>query len=462
MIKKAACTVLVAFLLLATISPVNVQAGFLSPEEESGLGKKFLRDLRSAYHISEYPYLKRYLNDLGGYLADQADINYFTPGFYLIEEDIINAFAAPAGNVFVFSGLIRIMENADELACVMAHELGHVSARHLAARIERSKKIGLATMAAVLAGILAGGKKAGAIMTGSLAAGAQAELGFSREDERQADQLGFKYTRMAGFDPRGMISVLKKIQRENYYGGSETPQYLLTHPGTPERMANIDSMLRDYKKNQEPSRSMSFRDRFNAFHTAVLALYCNKEEAKRIFEAMLSGDQDSAMAHYGLGLLLENEGLAKEAIDHLTRAWTKKSDSLPIMYALSKAYQTRGKYSESVSVLYKALEHSPEDRDILYSLAVSLQGIERYDQAAEIYNKLLGLPSAVKPETYYNLGVVYGRQGKLALAHYNLGKYFMELKRKDKALFHLEKARELAKPGSGLKADIETALKRLE
>ncbi|NIR12428.1 MAG: M48 family metalloprotease, partial [Desulfobacterales bacterium] len=96
------------------------------------------------------------------------------------------------GHIFVFSGLINEMEEIDELAAVMCHEIAHVTARHLAHRIEQSKNLGWATLAGILAGILIGGSAGAAVMAGSQAATAQAQLHYSREDERQADQLGFK------------------------------------------------------------------------------------------------------------------------------------------------------------------------------------------------------------------------------------------------------------------------------
>jgi len=186
--------VYIASLFVIIILSANQGGAFLSTKDETELGKRFLNRIHSQFELAEYPYLIEYINNLGLYIGRQIEVPYFPLNFYVIKNDTINAFAAPAGHVFFFSGLITIMENIDELASVLAHELGHVSGRHLALRIERSKKIGLATMAGILAGILIGGEAAGALITGSMAAGIQTELGYSRDNERQADQLGLKYT----------------------------------------------------------------------------------------------------------------------------------------------------------------------------------------------------------------------------------------------------------------------------
>lgn len=453
--------ILLTALFMMTTSLVESPAAYLSPEEETELGERFLISVSPHYEFADYPYLVQYVNDLGTYLGRQIEVPYFPLNFYVIKENSINAFAAPAGHVFIFSGMIKVLDNVDELASILAHELGHVSARHLASRVERSKKIGMAMMAGVLAGILAGGKAAGALITGSIAAGIQAELGYSREDERQADQLGFRYTHESGFDPKGMITTLKKIQRERWYGRGEVPPYLLTHPGTPERMATIEAMLQGYKKMPPTDKAKELRSRFRMFHTMVIALCYDREDATREFKKRVRSDPESSMAHYGLGLILEREGFIDESLNHFKIALGKKPDSIPIMFSLGKAYQTSGQYEDSISILNKALDLSPKDKGIMDLLALSLQNLELYGQAARIYERLTFLPP-VKDRVYYNLGLVYGRQGKLGLAHYNLGIYFIKLRRREKALFHFEKAKEFAGSKPALKKKIDKALMDLK
>lgn len=449
----------ISLLIIGTLaSPLGAS---LSPEEETELGKRFLYSVKSQYEFADYPYIARYINDLGTYIGHQIEVPYFPLNFYVVNKNIINAFAAPGGHVFIFSDLVIMLDDVDELACILAHELGHVSARHLALRIERSKKIGMATMAGILAGILVGGKAAGPLVTGSMAAGIQAELGYSREDERQADQIGFKYAEMSGFHPQGMISVLKKIQRKHWYAGEGLPPYLLTHPGAPERMANIESMLQGYKKMPDPGKTKQLRSRFPIFHTMVMALCMDKEDAIREFEKRLLANPKSAMAHYGLGLALEREGKTTNALDHFKRALKEKPDSIPIMFSIAKAYQTNGQYENSLSVLQKALERAPRDKEILFLSALSLQNLERYSQASKIYERLTFLPP-VKDRVYYNLGLVYGRQGNLSLAHYNLGIYSTKLRKRERALFHFKKAEEFAENKPALKEKINKALMDLK
>jgi predicted Zn-dependent protease len=446
----------VALVVMGTSIPGS-RAAYLSPKEETELGERFLASISSQYEFADYPYIIQYMNELGTYIGSHIEVPYFPLKFYVIKDSTVNAFAAPAGHVFFFSGLIGILDDADELASILAHELGHVSARHLVSRVDRSQKIGLATLAGMLAGILVGGEVGGALMTGSVAASIQAELGYSREDERQADQLGFKYTQLSGFDPAGMLTALQKIQRENWYGSQDIPAYLLTHPGAPERMATIESMLRGYEKTSDHETTKKLRALFPIFQTMVIALCLDKEQAARELEKRLRDDPSSGTAHYGLGLILQREGKLNQALEHFKIAGRENTDSIPVMFSLAETYQMLGEYEDSVSVLRKALELSPKDKEILFLLALSLQELEQYSQASEIYERLTFLPP-VKDTVYYNLGIVYGRQGKLALAHYNLGIYFSKLRSREKASFHFEKAKELVSNDAALQNKIEKAL----
>jgi predicted Zn-dependent protease len=452
--------IVTALLLVLNLSFAAPLGAYLTTEEEIELGEQFLASIKSQYELVDYPYLNQYMNDLGTHIGRHIEVPYFSLNFYVVKEQIINAFAAPGGHVFIFSDLVIMLDDVDELACILAHELGHVSARHLAARIERSKRIGLATMAGVLAGILVGGKAAGPLVTGSIAAGVQAELGYSRGDERQADQIGFRLADTSGFDPSGMVTVLKKIQREHWYGGDAIPPYLQTHPGAPERMANIEAMLQGYRKKPDHDRTKQLRSRFPLFQTMVTALCIEEEDGIREFTKRLRSNPKSALALYGLGLVLERAGRITEALDHLHQSLRENPDSIEVMFSMGNAYLTNGQYKESLSILEKALTLAPRDKEILYLYALSLQNLERYNEAAKIYERLTFLPP-VKDRVYYNLGLTYGRQGNLAIAHYNLGIYFTKLRKRTQALFHFKKAEQLAAEKPALREKIRNALNDL-
>jgi beta-barrel assembly-enhancing protease len=457
-LKGKKLLILITIMLMGSLWSAEPLGASLAPDEEIKLGDQFLSYIKSQYELVENPYVVQYINELGDYLGRNIEVPYFSLSFYLIKENIINAFASLGGHIFLFSDIVLMLDSVDELACILTHELGHVSARHLANRMERSKRIAMATMAGVLAGILVGGKAAGPLVTGSIASAAQAELGYSREDERQADQIGFKLTDISGFNPSGMVTVLKKIQREHWYSGDSIPSYLQTHPGAPERMANIEAMLQGYEKKPDTDKTKHFRSRFPLFQTMVTALCMEPSSAKMEFVKRLRLDPKSPLPLYGLGLVLEREGKITEAIDSFGQALSGNPEFIEAMFSMGYAYISNGQYEDSLSVARKALALAPRDKEILYLYALSLQKLERNDKAASIYERLTYLPP-VNNMVYYNLGLVYGRQGNLAQAHYNLGIYFAKLNEKEKALFHFKKAEELSADKPALQEKIRSALK---
>ncbi len=446
------------FLLLSSISLVTPKAFGLSIEEERKLGQKFMAQIRGHFELLEDESANRFITDLGRYLTMPLETKPFPFHFYIIKDNTLNAFAAPGGHIFVFSGLIEAMDNIDELAAVTCHELGHISARHLSQRIEQSKKIGMATMAGILAGALIGGEIAGAIMAGSMAAGVQTQLHYSRNDEREADQLGFKYMKSAGFDPAGMIRTLQIIQKGQWFGSNKIPAYLLTHPTGPERMANLDAMLSNFSPEAPKKEAIQLKKRFPLFKTILRAECLDSQEAERLFLLDLEKSPSSYLPHFGLGIVYKERAQYDLAIRHFRTALKEKPATIPILINLGEAYQMKGQEREAIQMLEKAYDLDNQNRSTLFHLAVSYENLEKYEKAIQLFEKLTYL-KPVNNTVYYHLGLSYGRQNKLALAHYNFGVYFKKLRKTQKAKFHFQKADSLSGNNPALKKKIHDATK---
>ena len=129
-------TIVVALvLLLVPAVPSLPNAWALSIDEELILGKKFLAEIQKHNVLLEDDYANEYINNLGQYLLRSVKTRPFPFHFHIIKDNTLNAFSAPGGQIFFYSGLIEIMDNCDMLAGVMAHEIGHSTARHLSKRI---------------------------------------------------------------------------------------------------------------------------------------------------------------------------------------------------------------------------------------------------------------------------------------------------------------------------------------
>ena len=450
--------ILLLFTSWLCLTPASVLS--LTVEQERELGREFLAKIRKQVVLVKDDFVNEYVNELGKYLIKPLETKYFPFDFFVVKNADLNAFAAPGGHIFIFSGLIEAMDGADELAAVMCHEIAHVSARHLAERIEQSKKINLGTLAGVLAGALIGGQAGGAVMAGSAAAGIQTQLQYSRNDELQADQLGFKYAKEGGFDPAAMISTLNKIGRA-HLGGSKIPTYLMTHPSGPERMANLDSLLSGYSPGPENKEAASFRALFPYLQT-LLAVRCRTpEEAERLFEGDLEKDPDSTQAHFGLGLVWKERAEYDLAIEHLQKALKGEPGSKLIKRQLGETYQLSDQGAEGVGVLETAVKKDGREDLDLFTLAKSYQDQEDYAKAIPLYEKLAAT-QPVKNEVFYNLGVCYGKAGKLALAHYNLGIFYRRMGDAEKAGFHFRKATDLASGDPNLMERIRRAAEGLQ
>jgi predicted Zn-dependent protease len=439
---------------------VDGSAFALSIEDETKIGQQFSYQVKRHFELVQDEDANRYFRSLGHYLLGFVGTRPFTFHFNLIRDNTLNAFAGPGGHIFFFTGLIEVMDEVDELAAVLSHEIGHVTARHISKRIEKQKKMSFATIAGMLAGALLGGGAGMALATGSQAAAAQAQLHYSRMDERQADHLSFEYMKSSGFDPSGMISTLKKIDRGHLLGTDRVPTYLLTHPTGPERMSNLDAMMASFRPGLPKDAAHQFRALFPFFRTICRAQGGRPEEAKQHFERELSRNPQSSLAHYGLGLLYRDASEYDLAIEHFKQSLNGDVPINPVLRRLGEAFQMKGNDREAIGLLEKALKYDKDDRSAQFLLALSYENLEKYEQAIPLLERLC-LWRAVRAEVYYHLGICYGRLNRLALAHYNFGIYFKRIGKMEKARFHFQKANELGGKDPGLGQRIQKEMQGL-
>nr|HET7859345.1 M48 family metalloprotease [Caldimonas sp.] len=217
---------------------------------ERKLGDDIMRQVRTDPDYVDDPLLLEYLQSVWQPLLKASrSLGNITPDLdqrfawepFLVRDASVNAFAWPGGYVGVHLGLIAITTTSDELASVLAHEMSHVSQRHIARSITGDSKRSLVGLAALLLGMLAASRShspdaANAVIAGTQAATAQGQLNFSRDVEREADRVGYQVMTAAGYAPGGMAAMFERMDRAtrlNDYGGYP---YLRSHPLTVERI----------------------------------------------------------------------------------------------------------------------------------------------------------------------------------------------------------------------------------
>ncbi|MCZ7597141.1 MAG: M48 family metalloprotease [Gammaproteobacteria bacterium] len=224
----------------------ETSAAVVSSVEETRLGRQFMRSARRQMDFSADPELVEYIRDLGARLVSGVGS---APGeftFSVVNDPVLNAFAVPGGFISVHSGLIAATASESELASVMAHEIAHITQRHLPRMIARAKERSIPAAAAMVAAILVGGQMGSAALVGANAALAADQLRYSRDFETEADAMGIRILAASGFDATAMPKFFQKLQNQTMLQASEAPEYLRTHPLSVNRIADSESRASGY------------------------------------------------------------------------------------------------------------------------------------------------------------------------------------------------------------------------
>jgi len=395
----------------------------------------------SYFQLIKDPLITDYVNHVGQRILSRMPPQPFNYRFFVIKEDTYNAFAGPGGIIFVHSGLFEIMDSEDELAGILSHEISHVSNRHISERIEKSKTIGLVTLAGIAAGILAGvagvGAAAEALTVGSVAAGQSLSLAYSRDDEMEADKTGYRYLTDAGYSGKGLLTILKKMREKQWYGSNQIPTYLMTHPALEERLTYLGTRV-----SQEPPHPPIIEEEKKDFqwaHTKLLALYGAKDTVLDQFKKAVARKPESALSHYGYGLILSRTTNLKDSIEQLKIALAKEAFNPNILIDLGSVYFMNGQYEEAFKVLKSAARIAPGNPEGQLYLGRTQIALGQFDDALATLSPIPETNNLYS-EAYYYLGEAYGKLGNVSRSHFNLGVYYQKNKDLRNAQFHFNRA----------------------
>ena len=462
--KRFQRTFFVLFLTVALLTELLVPdiAYSISIAKEEEMGWEFMKAISKQRIFIKDKIIVKYLEQVGQKIIQALPVQPLIYDFHIIKDDTYNAFAVPGGHVFINSGLFEAMDSEEELAGILAHEIAHVMCRHISKRFETSSKIGIATLVGLAAGVLLGiagaGEAANALTIGSLAAGQQAALAYSREDERQADQIGLKSLFAAGYTPEGLLTILKKIRNKEWFSAGDIPPYLMTHPAVEERIIYLGSLLqKTASANSLPQKTV--RLDFDRAHARLLILYGNKEEALKKFKNLAHLKDSDASTHYRYGLILARTGNNKDAILQFKTALVKRAFDSNILRDLGISYFYTGEYAKALKTLKSSVSIDSKDRESSLYLGRTLMALGKTQNAISTFEEL-DTENADDHALFYYMGKAYGRQKETGKAHYYLGIYYTEEKDFNNAVFHLKKARRYLKEDEKLKR-IDKILKNI-
>ncbi len=429
----------------------------LTPLMEEQIGREIATQIRNSHQIVDDLEINEYLQNLGYSLVANSDDAYQNFHFFLINSSQINAFATPGGVVAVYSGLFLTTDTESELASVMGHEIAHVTQRHLARSFEKSNQLSIPIMAGMVAGILLGAATgsgdAGAIAAlGVSAAGQQAQINYTRSNEKEADRVGMQYLSRSGYDPIGMPGFFQKLERKNrFVGGANYPEFLRTHPITINRIAEAQQRAEQYKKQMKAFKSpLTYHLMKTKLHvlTASNANRVKSFYAERIkkHSSVGQGIKIRPQEYYGYALSLFRKQNYKEAIKIFKQLHQSDSENNSYVIALAKSYiATDDKILQNKGL--KLFSDTLNDRP--YNLALTSNYAYALIQSGQLKKSIKLIENFNKdnfkhPAIYKLLSMALGKDKQLVQAHIAEAEYYYLSGLLDAAILQLQIARKLA------------------
>ena len=411
----------------------------LSLEKEKQIGDIMMRQLRASQPVINDPVLTEYINHLGNKLIKNAqDVNYQFE-FFLINQKEINAFAFFGGHVGIHSGLITMADTESELASVLAHEISHVTQRHLARKLEDQRRSQPLTMTALVSSVLLtliNPTVGFAALSTSMAASQQQSINYTRSNEKEADRVGIALLANSGFNPQGAPDFFNKLAKQYRYV-SKPPAMLLTHPLPNSRITDAKARAQNY-----PFRPLAPSLEFELAKARIKARYQDPAKDNIIFYKSQLAKKTYARkeaALYGLALAYFENKQFNEAKDILLSLLKKDNRNLFYIDALSDVYIQLKEFDPAINMLKQLNLLMPNNQVVALNYANVLTESGQLEQAAELLQDFL----LIKPNNfmaYDLLATIYTKQKNNALMHINKAEVYALLGAYPRAVDELQTA----------------------
>ena len=436
-------TIAVLFMAVVVLMVgMDPSAHGLTIKEEKELSIEYMRVLKRYFKFVNDPVVVDYVNEVGQRILAKMPPQPFEYNFYVIDQEVFNAFATPAGHIFVYSGLIAAMDREEQLAGLLAHEIGHVKGRHISEKIERAENLQKAAYLGMIAGFaaaLAGAPEAGqAMMMGSMAGTQSVMLAYGRGDESEADQLGLNSMYRAGYDGAGMVEMFEILRSKQWFGADEIPTWVMTHPAVEERIVYVRNRVEAYNRKYGQPEAVEPMP-FVRMHTRLLTQYSDPTIVLNRYRKAWEKAPEDPIRNFQYGLILARTDQRDKAIVHLRRALDAHPLDPFILGALGKVYFQDGQYEEARTMLQGAVGAAPRDAEYRFYLGRLQQEMGQYDEAVATFRAIL----VYHPRhlaTHFYLGKAYNQLKQQANSDFHLGLYYLGKGQRKKAKFRFEKA----------------------
>jgi len=410
-----------------------------SAAEEKLLGETFMRQVRLSLPISDDPEITSYLSHLGYRLI--AHSNYHTRHFkfFMINDPSINAFAGPNGYIGVNAGLMLATQDESEVASVLAHEIAHVTQRHLERSFDSGEKLSIPTAAAIITAIVLGSQAniniTEAAIFATIAANYQSRLSYSRAHELEADHIGIQTLAKAGFDTQSMPSFFEKLN-QNRMGDAQIPEFLSTHPVTVKRIAESRNRASLYEFRPRESSFMYYLIKAKL---RVTTSDNRAELAKRLAAELREGSyQNKAAQLYAYSLALLESDQAEAAYGKVEELIKLDGEKIPYLILKANIEIERNNVATGFSIFSEALSFSPGNPAISLHYADALLTNKQPNTAKQLLRAMNDYQPT--PLYYQMLAKAEGDSGNASASHEMLAEYYLAYDQIPIAVNHLHQA----------------------
>jgi predicted Zn-dependent protease len=392
----------------------------MSPAAERRLGESIMRQIRRDPAYLDDADLVDYLNRFAAPLASTPAAGGLDFEFFAVDDGSINAFALPGGFIGVHIGLIMATETESELAGVLAHEIGHVTQRHIARMLAQQKQVSVASMAALVLALLAARSNPQAAIGGALLGDQLARnsmMSFSREAEREADRVGFEMMRQSGFETQGMVSFFGRMQQASRFYETNAPAYMRTHPMSGERISDMQLRIREtrYKQRADSIEFLLLRARLRAIGNESIDA---RRNARAIAERQVADSPGSGPAPwFGLASIAAVQRDWKRADAALAQAQALHGAPHPYLERMAVSLLlASGDAPGAAARAKQAMQRFPDARALARLQAEALVAAGRPEEAVRLLRDQL-VTWRSDAQLWRLLADAYAAQGKRADSH---------------------------------------------
>ncbi len=410
-------------------------SGAVSETEEEALGRQFLRDLKRQTPILYDPIVQEWTELFIYKIGEQSKVNKKAFEVILIEDNNLNAFAAPGGIIGVNAGLFKYAENEAQFASVIAHELAHISQRHFARQVLEGSDRSNANLATILASIVvAVASSSPAAIIGGQGILATQQLRFSRLYETEADREGYVTLQKSGYDTAQMSEMFKNMQEIRRLSGDNIPEFLLTHPITTRRITESRERAREF-----PSPGTIDSLNFKLIKKRVRYLMTDNLSLRSIEKDIGGKDEDI----YFRALIEMKKLNFSKSIALLSDLEKKYPDNLIIKTTIAEVYTESGNVRKSKDYTNRLLAVSLGNYPLSYNLANAYILEEDFISAEQILEDIK-FYRPVDINLLRDLSEVQKRSNNLLGYHLTNSEFLFYSGRYEEALRDLLEARRIA------------------